>query len=179
MIVSIYLLLATTMIGRSAFAGLVGVRLSLCLSAELCMSQMCISFMDSYVYIITNYFFVSYLIRCLNLLQKDIFLYIFYRNEESGNLDSSHQQSRAIVLGSDDDKSKFAFTIWTQATTTTTITTVFTDPGTTVSMSVACSVGFINLPMNPCVGWCDVWVLYISIIYFYTNLISTNQSECN
>ncbi|KAF2357974.1 hypothetical protein FHG87_011277, partial [Trinorchestia longiramus] len=75
------------------------------------------------------------------------------RPNEEVKLDSSNsEQLSSFELEYDSTQGKAAFTIWTAFVTTTTVTTVFTDSSTTVSLSYQCSVGFLSVPGSSCGG---------------------------
>jgi len=61
----------------------------------------------------------------------------------------------SVVSATDEDdvdKEKFLkfFTVWTKSITTTTLTTFFTNTGTTISLSYLCTSSALRLPIDGC-----------------------------
>ncbi|KAK7076179.1 hypothetical protein SK128_016678 [Halocaridina rubra] len=56
------------------------------------------------------------------------------------------------ALTPDEDKRKFAFTIWTTSRTTTSVTVFFTDTNTTIRLSYYCFAAGIQYPQFNCAG---------------------------
>ncbi|XP_018021956.1 uncharacterized protein LOC108678121 [Hyalella azteca] len=84
----------------------------------------------------------------------------FVKKQTADSSSEAIELDSSSIAGSDgtvdvtdgNPRGRAAFTIWTAVATTTTITTIFTDSSTTVSLSYFCSVGFLTVPGNSCVG---------------------------